>query len=118
MFKKYKLKYIEMFYNNSIPIYIYKYKNCSIGKSAYKSRLCVSICPHGKNTSQLPLEKDEIEGILRYLGLNPDKDYRYSTVRHPYSTTQGDTHYYMQQVSSIEMPDNSQILIPSFFNLS
>ena len=114
MFEKHKLKYTEMFYNNSIPIYMYKYKNCSIGKSRDQSVLCISICPHGKNTKQLPLEKDEIEGILRHLGLDPDKHYKYSTVRHAYSLTQGDTHYYMQQVSSIEMPDNCQILIPSF----
>ncbi len=96
---------------------IYTYKNCSICMSVDHHEkensadplnvvfpdIVVSIVPHfGKGLSER-----ELDGLLRYLGLDTSAPMKRSTVRHKGVPGMGDTEYYIQQMP---MP----ILLKSF----
>lgn len=92
MFQPYKMKFMRAPY----PLRSYIYKNCSIVVSREDGDLQVSICPH--IDTNLP-EKDELDGILEYLGINPRAPYETFVIRHPGKFDMGDSTYFVQAIS-------------------
>ena len=90
MFQAYKMKMVK----TPSQVRSYIYKNCSVCFSREEEGLLVvSIAPHGDLS--LP-DREEIDGILSYFGLDPDKPYETYEVPHRYTPAFGSTHYFVQ----------------------
>ena len=91
MFQAYKMK----MRNTPYPVRAYTYKNCSIGVSKDSENLTISICAHGVPIATLP-DKEEIDGILAYLGMDLNAPYGHRVFEHVGDPSFGNTHYYSQ----------------------
>ena len=93
MFQAYRMKLVK---NNYPGIRSYRYQNCSIAVSKEDGKLEISIAPHDYEKEPSLPEKDELNGILSYLGFNPDAPYETYQVEHRGIRGFGNTHYFVQ----------------------
>ena len=89
MFQAYKMKMIK----TPTRVRSYIYKNCSVCFSREEEGLVVSIAPH--YDMSVP-DKEELNGILSWFGIDPDKPYETYQVRHWDDPAFGSTHYFVQ----------------------
>lgn len=89
MFQSYKMKMVKT--TSAVRSYIYK--NCSVCFSREEEGLVVSILPH--YDLSFP-DKEELNGILSYFGIDPEKPMETYLISHRGDPFVGNTRFFVQ----------------------